>query len=78
MRGHRWRTKTFAGVVATGQVRDASFARIVRLRLGDLAGDEGVGPSANRGFKIALRATAAPCYVFDSSWRTTDKDYGPI
>ena len=78
MRRHRRRAITLGRVVATGDEGHAHFARVVRLRLGDLAGDEGVGPGGNRVLEVALRAAGAPCYVFDSSLRTSDKGYRPI
>ena len=64
--GHRRCPETLRRMVAAGNKCHAHFARIVRLWLGYLAGDEGVRTGCNRIFKIVLRATRAPCYVFYS------------
>jgi hypothetical protein len=49
-----------------GDEGHAHLARVMRLRLGNLAGDEGVGACRDRRLKVALRAARAPRYVFDS------------
>ena len=61
---HRGRAIALAGVVAAGQIGHAALARVVRLRLGYFAGDEGIGAGGNGRFKIALRAAAAPALSF--------------
>jgi len=75
---HGGRTIAFAGVVSTGQIGHAALACQVRLRLRNLAGDEGIGASGNGSFKIALRTAAAPRNFFDSAMCRSDKGYRPI
>ena len=57
------------GVVATGVEDHAALARQMRLRLRDFAGDEGLRPSGDGGFEVALRPAAAPSYIFNSCLR---------
>ena len=56
----RRRAEALAGMVAAGEEGHAGLARVVRLRLGDLAGDEGVGAGGDRRLEVALRAAGAP------------------
>ena len=71
LRRHSGRAVTLRGMMAAGDESHAHLARTVGLRLGNLSGDEGVGASGNRRFKIALRTTAAPRYIFNSCMRTS-------
>ena len=48
------------GMVAAGEEGNTCLGRQVGLRLGDLAGDEGVGAGGDGSFEVALRTTAAP------------------
>src|SRR5574337_43313 len=66
---HRRRAVALARVVAAGEVGHAAFARDVRLRLGNLAGDEGLRPGGDCRLEVALRAAGAPRYSFDSTLR---------
>src|SRR6185369_11246697 len=65
MAGNRRRTVTFAGVMAAGQESDAALARVMRLRLGNLARDERVRPGGDGRLEISLGATRAPGDVAD-------------
>ena len=57
MRTHRRRAVALGCMVATCDVSDAAFARVVGLRLGDFTGDEHVGPGGDGGFEVTLRAS---------------------
>jgi hypothetical protein len=65
-------------VVPAGEVGHAHFARVVGLRLGDLARDEGVGAGGNGGFEVALRAAGAPGNVLDGALRRVDQRHRPL
>src|SRR3989442_5412 len=54
------RTIALGRMVAGSQEGHARLARQVRLRLGNLARDEGIGPSGNRGLEETLCAARAP------------------
>ena len=60
VRRHRRRAVALGRMVAAGQERDAGLARQVRLRLGDFAGEEGIGAGRDRRLEVALRAAGAP------------------
>ena len=66
------------GKVAAGHESHAHFARKVRLRLGNLSGDEGIGASGNRRLEIALRAATAPRYFFNSCVRRSHLRNSPF
>ena len=57
---HRRRAVALGGMVAAGQKGHTGFARQMRLRLGDLAGDEGIRPGSDGRFEIPLRTPRAP------------------
>ena len=60
MRSHRRSAIALARVVPAGQEGDAAFARIVGLRLRNLARDEGIGAGGDRRLEIALGTAGAP------------------
>ena len=78
VRRHGRRAVALAGMVAAGDVGHAHLAGVVGLRLRNLAGDEHIGPGGDGSFKIALRATGAPCYIFNSCLSIRYLDYWPI
>src|SRR5437867_12798331 len=65
-------------MVAAGNEGHAHLARVMRLRLGNLAGDEGVGTGRNRSLKIALRTTGTPRYWFDGQVLPSYMDHASI
>jgi len=60
MAGNRGSPVALGGMVAAGQEGHAHLARVVHLRLRDLAGDEGIGARGDGAFEVALRAAGAP------------------
>ena len=62
--GHGRRAITLRGMVAAGDEHHVHFARQMRLRLGNLAGDEGISTSGNCRLEIALGTATSPSYVF--------------
>ena len=70
--------KALGGMVAAGQKCNTTLARQVRLRLGNLARDEGIGPGSDGRLEVALRTARAPRYVFDSLLRSLYKRYRPF
>ena len=78
MAGHRWRTVALRRMVAARQISHAHLAGVMRLGLGNFAGDEGVGSGSNCRFKITLRAATTPRYLFNSCLRTFYVGYRPI
>ena len=72
------RTVALGGVMTASQVSHTAFTRQMRLRLGQLPGEECVGPGGYGGLKVALRTTAAPRYFFYIFLRLIDKGYRPI
>ena len=51
---------TLGGVVAACQIGHPALARQVGLRLGQFAGDKGIGPGSDGRLEITLRPAAAP------------------
>jgi hypothetical protein len=60
-------------MVAAGEEGDTHFPRVVRLRLRDLAGDEGIGTGGDGRFEITLRAARAPGDVADRAVRRVEQ-----
>ena len=56
----RWRAVALGGVVATGEEGHPRLAGDMGLRLGHLAGDEGIGAGSDRRLEIALGTPGAP------------------
>ena len=73
MARNRRRTVALGRMVPAGQECDAHLARIVDLRFGNLAGDEGIRPGGNRGLEIALCPARAPGDVSDRACDTLDE-----
>ena len=78
VRGHCRCTIAFAGMVAASDEGHAALARQVRLGLGDLAGDESIGPGCDGRFKIILRTTGTPSYFFYRFLCLIDEGNSPI
>ena len=78
MASHCRRAVALRRMVTASQISHAHLAGVMRLGLGNFAGDESVGASGNRRFKIALRATGTPRYLFNSFLRTFYVGYRPI
>ena len=55
VRSHSGCAIAFAGMVAACNKAHTTFACVVGLRLGDLAGDEYIGTGGDCLFKVALR-----------------------
>ena len=59
MSAHGRRAVAFGSMVSARNVGDPTFTGIVGLRLGDLTGDEDIGPGGNGRFEITLSASCA-------------------
>src|SRR5689334_11045452 len=72
MAGHRRCAVALAGVMAARQESNAALARVMCLRLGNLASDERVRAGGDGRLEISLRAAGAPGDLADLPWRTLD------
>ena len=77
VRTERLHAIAFTGMVPTGQVGHAAFTRVVRLWLGNFAGNERIGPSCNGRLEITLRTARAPGEVFDDPGAAADQSDRP-
>lgn len=76
--GHGRRAIALGGMVPARQEGHAHLARVVGLRLRDLAGDEGVGTGRDGGLEVALRAAGAPGDGLDRTMGGIDQRHGPL
>lgn len=76
--GHGGRAVALRGVVPAGQEGHAHLARVVRLRLRDLPGDEGIGAGRDGGLEVALRAAGAPGDGLDRAVGGVDQRHRPL
>ena len=75
---HRWCTITLTGVMAAGNVGDATFPSIVGLGLRNFPRDEHVRPCRNSRLELPVRAACTPRYFFNSIFCWTDKGHRAI
>ena len=61
MRRDGWCTIALGRMVAACQIGDPTFTCQMHLGFRDFTGDECLSTGGDSGFKIALRATRAPC-----------------
>ena len=74
--GHGTHTAALGGVVAASQIAHPHFAGVMGLRLGNLAGDEGLYASGHGGLEVRLGAARTPGHGLHRPGRVASQRHG--